>query len=127
MLRMKKVLKIIGTIVLVIIIMFAILVMYRLGLFDTRFWTYDRNVYSEFYNGMYVAGKDLEPGSYAVEIKGGSMDTGTIKIQENMESNDEEVIWVHTGDRGFQFTLEEGQVLKTNLGSEREMRIKKVK
>lgn len=123
---MKKGTKILVIIGLVIVLLLAVLVVNQLGLLDTRFWTYDKNVYSEFYDGVYVAGKDLDPGSYTVEIKGGSLHTGTVEIGESIDDYSGRAIWVSDGDRGFQFTIEEGQVLRSNIGSQREMRIKRV-
>ena len=123
---MKKGTKILIIIGLVIVLLLAILVVNQLGLLDTRFWTYDKSIYSEFYDGVYVAGKDLDPGSYTVEIKGGSLHTGTVEIGESIDDYSGRAIWVSDGDRGFQFTIEEGQVLRSNIGSQREMRIKRV-
>ena len=123
---MKKGTKILIVIGLLIVILLGTLVINQFGLLDTRFWTYDKNVYSEFYNGMKVAGKDIEPGSYIVEIKGGSNHTGTVKIAKSIDDPDEIVIWVKDGDKGFQFTIEDGQILTTNIGSDRDMRIKKI-
>lgn len=123
---MKKGTKILIVIGLLIVILLGTLVINQYGLLDTRFWTYDKNVYSEFYNGVKIAGKDIEPGSYIVEIKGGSTDTGTVEIAKSIDDHDGAVIWVHDGDKGFQFTIEDGQVLKTNISSDRDMRIKKI-
>lgn len=123
---MKKGTKLLVILGLLITIMLAILIINQFGILDTRFWSYDKNVYSEFYNGIKVAGTDIAAGSYIVEIKGGASDTGTVEINKSIDDYSGSVIWVHEGDRGFQFTIEDGQVLKTNINSDREMRIKKI-
>lgn len=121
---MKKVLKIIG-IVLVALILVA--VVYSTGLYDTRFWFYDKNVYKPFYTGNYICGKDFEPGTYEVEIRGGSKNTGTVDITKpNEESYVDNNFWVHQGDKGFRFTVEEGDLVQVNVMTGRDMKYKKV-
>lgn len=75
---MKKILIVVCAVLLFLVVG----TMYSEGLFDTRFWFYDHNVYDEFHRGSHVGGKDLEPGTYVVEIQGGSKDTGHISISK---------------------------------------------
>lgn len=100
--------------------------LYANGMFDTRFWSYDKTVYSEFYNGTHVGGKDILPGTYVVDIKGGSQDTGSVAIWSEDDKKELSCFWIHRGDKSFQFTIEQGQILKVWANVGREMRIRKV-
>ena len=119
---MKKVLKWVGLVVLVAIILSIV---NYFGLLDTRFWFYDRKVYQPFYSGTYVCGVDLEPGSYDVEIRGGSQDTGIVYVKNIAHEDDNRDFWVMTGDKGFHFSVEDGDVVEVSVRTGRDMKIKK--
>lgn len=126
---MNKFLKIVGIIAVVLVVALVVFVLYENGTFDTRFWKNDETVYKPFYSGKYVCGIDLAPGSYEVEIKGGSSGYGFLLTYENAEelekSNFLSSIPLHEGEKGFRFSLEEGQVLELNLDNTHQMRYKK--
>lgn len=119
---MKKVL-----IALCAIIVVAVgAVMYTNGILDTRFWSYDKSMYSEFYNGTHVGGVDLPAGTYVVDIKGGSKDTGSVHIWKANKDEQDDIFWIRKGDKSFQFTVANGDRIEINADVGREMRIKKV-
>lgn len=122
---MKKILIVVCAVLLFLVVG----TMYSEGLFDTRFWFYDHNVYDEFHRGSHVGGKDLEPGTYVVEIQGGSKDTGHISISKpKVNGKSEEIygFWIKEGEDSFQFTIDEGEILDIKCNVGRKMKIKKI-
>jgi len=127
---MKKLLKIVGIVAVVLVVALVLFILYENGTFDTRFWSNDESVYKPFYSGKYVCGVDLVPGSYEVEIKGGSSGYGFLLTYDSVEELDKNnflsSIPLYEGEKGFRFSLEEGQVLELNLDNTHEMRYKKI-
>lgn len=116
---------------LVFLVIVAIIVggfyVYYMGLYDMRFWTYDENVYKPFTTGVYVAGKDIIPGSYDVEIRGKLDGYGSVDVHKQNSSNSIQFFFLEPGARGFHFSIEEGQVVEVTADSSTrlEMRIRK--
>lgn len=126
---MKRFLIILGVVVLLMVLGNIYMILQSNGTFDSRFWNIDPS-YSTFYIGNYIGGKSLMPGSYEVQIKGGAQSYGTFDIYKSEEiynnHGDHSVNWIHEGDKGFQFTIQDGEVIEFNLVNDTEMRIKRI-
>jgi len=126
---MKKFLKIVGIVAVVLVVALVLFILYENGTFDTRFWSNDESVYKPFYSGKYVCGVDLVPGSYEVEIKGGSSGYGFLTTYEGVdEQNRPKIVsslGIHEGEKGFVFSIKEDQTVELSLDNSHEMRYKK--
>lgn len=128
---MKKFLKVVGVICLAFILILVFYQIYSKGVFDTRFWGNNSSDYQTFQPGIYTCNESfLVPGDYDVIVKGGVDTGGFIFIYQNKDdTNDRETVsstTVHAGDKGFHFSIKDGQTVEIAVRNPTEMKIKKV-
>lgn len=125
---MKKVLKIAGIVIVVLVVAVILLNLNADGFFDTRFW--NNSGYETFYDGIYIGNDGFEAGTYEVEVRGGLSSASAFTIYPDykayQDNKNGQTTFLSYGDKGFHFTLRSGEVLDFHLHNNHEMRIKKV-
>lgn len=133
---MKKFLKVVGVILMVFVLLgyFGSSNNMEFGrkvdeIFDTRFWFGGKD-WADFYSGFYVCGVDIEPGNYDVQIRGGA-DYGRVEVYESYgvyksRGSYFNYITIDHGDKGFHFSIRDGECIEVEIANVNGMRIRKV-
>lgn len=132
---MKKFLKIVGIVVLLVVLVLVYTAADYYGVLDTRFWSNDPKVYTPFFSGTYIGGVDLKAGSYDVEVRGQVDGTSMYDVFPDKEnyildgtpgkSGGHSTTWINRGEKGFHFTINDGEYITFEIDEHNGMRIKK--
>ena len=119
---MKKFLTLLFTLAFLLV---GVFVLWATGAWDTRFWFYDKEEWKPFYDGVYRSGIDIEPGSYDVQIKGGSKNIGYYEIND-IDGKDVAGEFMAQGSMGLHFVIRENETLNIRTDSATVMKYKKI-